>query len=426
MTPTMEKYAAMDAVRTLQVRHSQENYMADIDRQDLPHYFQLDAPMIWVVLDMPPVAIDVDGWLKLADDNLEYGLGIQDELGFNVKSPEQSKEAIHENVGREVKSTDKKKVLEPLLAELEDAGRDTEAEWLKKLMEARMYRDASSRYGANWTEKFLEVVDGANVMYGDWKVTGTETGRMSCSNPPLQTIPVRNMPQFRDLFISRHPGGQMIVGDYSQQELRVLAHFSKDENLLEALNSGRDLHQETTDDFRLDDRRKGKDINLGLNYGMSPEGLAYRVGITVNAAREGIRKRNARYPDSALWMEKMIRRGYRLGYVESSFGRQQWLNPHSPQMERNAINGPVQMSAADQTKAWMIQIREACRAESIPYFISLSIHDEVVADTPKGQVRKYKKIMRDAARRATELTLPGIKMPVDFHVGKSWAAKSDE
>jgi DNA polymerase-1 len=201
-----------------------------------------------------------------------------------------------------------------------------------------------------------------------------------------------------------------------------MAWYSDDEDLREALLSGRDLHQETADDFGLD-RRGGKDINLGLGYGMSPEGLASRVGISLDEAIEGIEKRNARYPMANQWMKKMRRSSFRLGYSTTAVGRRVWINPHGSQWERNAVNNPIQGTAAEQIKLLTVQNHEACEALDLEFGVSLIVHDEVVVDSPKGLVVKHKKIIKDAGSYAAFHTVPGMPMPIGMVTGKSWGAK---
>jgi DNA polymerase-1 len=273
-------------------------------------------------------------------------------------------------------------------------------------------------------ERNVEYDGSTPLVYPDWKITGAETGRMSCSNPNMQNIPVRNMPVFRRLFRSRHKGGSMVVADFAQQEPRIMAHLSDDKNLKEALNSEppRDLHQETTDIFQLGDRRKGKDINLGLGYGMTPHGLASRVGISLQEAERGIMERNRRYPEVAMWMSSQKTRAHSVGYVMTTTGRRVWINPYTDQWEKNAVNGPVQGSAADQTKHWSGGVHR----EIEDYPVCLIIHDEVVADCESGTVVDTKRTLKHVAKASQEFVVPGMPMPIDTHTGDSWGAKQDE
>lgn len=414
MTREMKIYAAKDVVHTLGVREKQEQH---IHENDLPfrHYLENDANMIWVVLDMPAVRIDTDGWIELAEENKEHGFALQEELGFNVKSWQQTQKEIADHIGKDeyTKSTDKDHMQE-LMDEYPE-----EKEWFEAVLEARRFRDAFSRYGPNWIENFVEP---GGLVYGNWRITGSETGRLTCSNPPLQTVPVRNMPRFRELFIPR-AGHKMIVADFSQQETRILAWFSDDANLKRALAEGRDLHQETADDFDLEDRFEGKTINLALGYGLTARGLVARTGMSMKRAEAGIQRRNARYPEAAVWMNKMQITGFNLGYVTNSIGRQIYLNPYSGQLERNAINAPIQSTAADQLKMMTVYMHKQCQQRDLPFCVVLMIHDEVVCDVPEDLVEDYVELIHEAAEYAAAETVPGMEMPIEPEVGDSWGVK---
>jgi len=418
MTTEMAEYAIRDAISTLLIAQAQRHQLDESEDQ-LRSYWEVDEPAIWAFLDLQPVAIDADGWRKLAEENDATGVSIQLDLGFNVKSPKQTIEHV-EKMTRVHLQDSTKLSLEQLALGMRSEGYDSAAEFIEKILEARSYRDASSKYGMKWLDEYVEE---ENLVYPDFKVSGTETSRTSCSSPNVQQIPVRKMPKFRELFVSRHPGGSIIIADQNQQELRFLAWFSGDTVLRKALLDGRDLHQEVADDFGLT-RRKGKDINLGLGYGMSAAGLASRVGISIEAAEAGIRKRNARYPLAAIWSSNQKSRGAALGYVTSALGRRMWINPYLEQWERNAINSPIQSSAAEQTKIWLRLIFDEAKARDLPFAVTMLVHDELVADVPKGMVRQYAKLLKETGIESGKMVAPDMEFDVAVAYGPNWGAKA--
>ena len=246
---------------------------------------------------------------------------------------------------------------------------------------------------------------------------------MACSNPNLQNIPVRQGPQFRKLFISSHPRGRMYVADAWSQEVCITAWFSKDKKLTEDLMAGIDLHQQAADDFGLN-RRQGKDINLGLGYGMSAWGLASRTGMTQAEARRGIMRRNQRYGGVVAWNEKQYAKAVALEYVETSLGRRLWVNLYDRQWERHAINLPIQGTAAEHTKLWLVGLHDYCKTEGLEFRIPLVVHDEIVADVPSGEGRLWRSKLAEFGRMGGEKAVPGFPMKANIVSGRNWGAQS--
>jgi len=262
---------------------------------------------------MKPVKVDTKIWRGLVKEFKEKAAEIEERLGFNVFS--------HKTV----------------LSRLADLGfhlQNTAAETLEEyrtqhpifdeIITCRSYRTAVSRYGMNWLDNYLEDGD---LMYASWKVTGAETGRMACSKPPLQQVPVRNeelgMDRYRTAFISAHPKGSMLVSDVSMQEPRITAYASQDENLLAAAKSGEDIHQYVTDQLsgalkKKVSRKLGKDVNLGMVYGLSPYGLARNVGISEDEARELMGIYFNRFPGVVSWAAWTKNRALSKGFVDAA------------------------------------------------------------------------------------------------------------
>ena len=366
---------------------------------------------------MQPIRVDVDAWLKHSDDMLTRGLAIQDALGFNVKSQPQVQSALKGTGLRlRAKTSCDSTALENWRLEAREKGLQKREALIGQIQEARKLRDAASKYGRRWIETNVE---NGEWVYPNWKVTGAKTGRMSCADPNMQNIPAREMPIYRSFFPA-NAGSTMVISDVAQQEPRFSAFLSKDPILTKELADEVDLHQRAADHFGLRSRAHGKLINLGLNYGMSAQGLAGRLGISIDEAETGLRNRRRHYSRYYAWQEKQRRLAERLGYVVTASGRRVWVNQHNGQWERNAINAPIQGSAADQTKLALVYIHEQCKAAGIMFPVTMIIHDEIVLQAPKGTLVSYKKITKDAWHAAGKKLMPTIPTVVDMKRGKSW------
>ena len=414
MTNEMAQYAARDALATYQICMSQIQYIDDED-VDMHHYWTVDEPATWAVMDMPGVRIDVDGWVALAKQNETYAAQMEDALGINTMSPKQVKDAIQTEVGETIPNTNASETLRPLLSTLERAGRNRPASLVRNILEAKRFRKLASTYGTRWIDTHVEEGD---LVFPDWKVIGAETGRMACSSPNLQQIPKRTEGAFRELFIRRNPRGRVITADIWNQEVCILASLSKDENLWIDLESGTDIHAATAKDFKVDDREIGKRINFGLLYGMSEYGLMDITGMTESEARRGMRARETRWPGIPLWQKRMRSTANRFEYVPTAMGRRIWMNLYGDQWERNASNAPVQGSAADQTKRWLVLLHEAAKANDIPFDVVLVVHDEVVVDTDRSGI--WRRLLTQTGAQSgldAGITFP---MNVDMKAGPTW------
>jgi len=228
------------------------------------------------------------------------------------------------------------------------------------------------------------------------------TGRLSSSEPNLQNIPIRTPEgrRIREAFIAP-PGSRILSADYSQIELRIMAHISGDEGLLQAFNAGQDVHRATASEVfgvpvaevTPEQRRTAKVINFGLIYGMSAFGLASNLGIERDAAKLYIDRYFTRYPKVADYMERTRREARRLGYVETVFGRRLWLpeinSPNGPRRagaERAAINAPMQGTAADLIKLAMIAVQGWLKRERLQARLIMQVHDELVLEVPEAEL----------------------------------------
>lgn len=416
-------YTIDDTQDTLAVYWKQKPQL-EADQKLVNVYNNLEAPTIWVVVNTAPVKVDKDGWHELSVSHAALAKSLEMELGVNVMSPKQVKEMLN-SIGIPVESTG-----DEILAEY--AGTPE----IDKIREARSYRTAVSKFGDTWLEKFAD--ENGHVKCG-WNVTGTMTGRMSSNSPNLQQIPSRKMPQYREFFLPIH--GTMIVADISQQEPRFTAVMSGDPSLTEIFSNSEDIHSGVTkllfslDELdKKDPRRKvGKEVGLGLVYGLSAEGLLGRLkevapeiqDLTIDKCQGFLDSYFKKFPAVKKMIDKLVKEGFKNEYVRSIYGRKIHVNIHSNGWERACVNYPHQSSGADMLKAWSVELLRLTREADIPFGLTMQIHDEIVLDVPTDMVETYLELIDKAFHRAVELVVPNSPVPFVYEVGmgESWAAK---
>jgi len=259
------------------------------------------------------------------------------------------------------------------------------------------------------------------------------TGRLASNDPNLQNIPIRTVEgrRIREAFIAP-PGYRIMSADYSQIELRIMAHISGDPGLLGAFARGEDVHRATAaevfgvpvEDVSAEQRRFAKVINFGLIYGMSPFGLASNLGIDRQQAKSTIDRYFARYPGVLAYMEGIRTRARAQGYVETVFGRRLWLaeinSPNGPRRqaaERAAINAPMQGTAADLIKMAMIVVDRRLREGSMASRLIMQVHDELVFEVADGEEAPLEDLVRDAMLHVAQLAVP---LEVGIGIGANW------
>jgi len=263
----------------------------------------------------------------------------------------------------------------------------------------------------------------------------TTTGRLSSSEPNLQNIPVRTEigRRIRELFIPGKHWKYMMAADYSQIELRILAHLSGDPGLLDAFRSNQDIHARTASevfgvplqDVTSEMRSRAKAVNFGIIYGISDYGLARNTGVSRKEAGQYIELYFSRYGGVKAYMDRMIAEARRLGYVTTLFGRRRYLpDIHSSNFsqrsfaERTAMNTPVQGSAADIIKKAMIDVSKALAAHHLQSRVLLQVHDELVLEIAESEEEITANLVREAMEKAVTLA---VKLTVDVKMGKNWA-----
>ena len=259
------------------------------------------------------------------------------------------------------------------------------------------------------------------------------TGRLSSSEPNLQNIPIRTQEgrRIREAFIAS-PGSQILSADYSQIELRIMAHISGDEGLLAAFAAGEDIHRATASEVfgvplgevSAEQRRYAKVINFGLIYGMSAFGLAANLGIERDTAKHFIDRYFTRYPGVARYMERTRAQAKQHGYVETVFGRRLWLaeinSPNGPRRqaaERAAINAPMQGTAADLIKLAMIAVSGWLHAQNRQTRLVMQVHDELVFEVPAAELEEVRARVPELMCGVAELRIPLV---ADVGSGANW------
>ena len=432
MSKEQIEYSAMDVAYTWSVAQAQKE---KISEDEIQIWRGIELPFLWALLGMSGVRLDSEKWIALARKNEQTAKEIQDRyghwttepatgrakkdkevfVGLNLNSPAQVKKHFAECGLTKLKSTDAE-ALEKIVAEGD--GHDAATIFAAELLTYRTYAKRSSTYG----EKFVtDYVEPDGKIYADIFQIGAETGRTSCRAPNLQNQP--HEVEYRECFIADE-GKCIIVADWGSQEPKFAAHFSQDAGLIDALNSDEKLYVRIA--------REALDIHitkaspeythikstiLGLFYGMSANGLSKRIGVSENDAQHMIDSVLDTYPGIADYMRNQKRAK---DYVTSVTGRKIWLNKYSFQWERNALNAPIQGSAADAMKIAAARFMQTKPAD---WELLLLVHDEIVLSVPEASCKDAKKFLAECMISVAEELHEGIKGSAEVFDGKSWACK---
>jgi len=375
-------------------------------------------------MDMMPATVDAERWLHFAGECELKAKTIRDTLDINYNSPAQVKRYI-QSLGFRVNSTGKE-----VLQGLKEQATDEQIEKIDLILGGRSYYKMSGTYGSKWLEKNVE--DGSKV-YPNWKIGGAAvTGRMACSNPNLQNIPAREFPIYREFFIPSDEDHVLIVSDVSQQEPRITAFLSRDPKLQWIFENDKDSHTavaielaDLPEDYEMKKtdhrRRDAKAINLGLTYGLSAKGLAARTDKTVDEAKEMLDRYFNKFYGIKDYIQTYRRKAGRLGYVETILGKKCWVNHHHYRWQNNAINSPIQGSAAEMMKIALVVLHQMCQHYRVQYPVTMVIHDEMVLDVPRDKTETYQAMVLEAWRIAGERLIPGIPIKATATVAENWS-----
>ncbi len=398
-------------------------------------YDELERPLVRVLARMEElgIGVDVDELTALRDglvaecDRLEGAIKEAAGRDFNVNSTKQLREVLFE----ELELTPQKKT---------KTGYSTDAASLEKIVDQHPivqhlldYREVE-KLRSTYGQGLLDVVEPDGRIHATFNQTVARTGRLSSEDPNLHNIPVRSERgrEFRRAFVPSE-GRRLLVADYNQIELRVIAHLAQDPGLIDAFESGRDIHEATAssifdvapEDVSVDQRSKAKMVSYGLAYGMEAFGLAQRLNIARGEAAEILDAYFAAFPNVRSFMDRVVDEARDRGYTETEFGRRRLipeLNAPNRQVrsaaERQAMNAPIQGLAADIFKVALVRLDEAIEESDLGARLVLQVHDEVILEVPPEEMDEAMSLTVDTMKGAAELRVP---LEVNVTVGDTWA-----
>ena len=395
---------------------------------------EIEIPLAKVLAKMENVGFAVDrqgiadygSMLSQQIDELEKTIYGQAGGQFNINSPKQLGKVLFEDLGLPVKKKTK-------------SGYSTNAEVLESLRYDNPIVDNVLRYRAlaklnsTYCEGLLKVIADDGRIHSSFNQTETRTGRISSTEPNLQNIPVRTElgREMRKFFCAKD-GWLLVDADYSQIELRVLAHISGDENMIEAFKNNDDIHAITASQvFNMPlemvtplMRSRAKAVNFGIVYGIGAFSLGKDIGVSMREASQYIKNYLAHYSGVDDYMKRVVERAKLDGYVETMFGRRRYLPELSTGKammrafgERVARNMPIQGTAADIIKIAMVRVDERLKRENMQARLILQVHDELIVEAPEAESEKAAKILQEEMENAVALSVP---LTADAAIGKTW------
>ena len=433
-TKEMWQYASDEAFTIRQLTDYWKENLNDTEKNLLEN---IEFPLTFVLekMEYTGVAIDVD-YLKTLSDYMTGKLAELEEFiyqlaggPFNINSPKQVAEVLYDRL--DIKTGKKKRSRSTSAEILEELSQDYEI--CDYILQHRKFSKLKSTY-TDSLPTLISKRDGR--IHTTYNQATTVTGRLSSSNPNLQNIPIRTEEgnKIRNAFCSQDKEKNLILSaDYSQIELRLLAHVSGDEHLINAFNSDIDVHTLTAskvfgvevENVTKDMRRKAKAVNFGIIYGQSRYGLAKALNISNTQAQEFIDKYFASYPKIKQYMQDKIDFANENGYVETLLGRKRYLSAELQSSnyqirefaQRAAINQPLQGTAADLIKQAMIEVDKQISAKGLKAKMIMQVHDELVFELPKEELEELKQLVVTAMELSQPLKVPLV---VDVNYGESW------
>lgn len=430
------EYAAEDADITFRLKKVFEEKLRESDTLAL--FEKVEVPLISVLADMEynGVAINTEslreysGLLKDEIATIEKSIFEKAGQEFNIASPRQLGEVLFEKLRLDDKAkktkTGQYATGEEVLIRL--AGSHT---IIRDILDFRELQKLKNTY-VDTLPTLISSKDGR--VHTCYNQAVAATGRLSSTNPNLQNIPVKTARgrEIRKAFVARDPNHRILSADYSQIELRVMASFSKEQNMIEAFREGRDIHSTTASrvyntpltEVTSEMRSKAKMVNFGIIYGISAFGLSQRLDIPRREAADIIEAYFREFPAIKIYMDEVINQAREREYVETILGRRRYLrdiNSRNITMrgfaERNAINAPIQGSAADMIKVAMINIDQWLRKEKLRTKMILQVHDELVFDVPVDEIPVLQSKVEELMKTAIPMEVP---MEVGIGIGTNW------
>ncbi|GGD50146.1 DNA polymerase I [Emticicia aquatilis] len=432
----IKDYAAEDADITLQLKQILEPKLADSQQQKLLEKVEMPLVNVLANMEMEGVRIDMNALHEMSSVLETDVKQIQTDIftlagqEFNVASPKQLGDILFEKLKLDSKAkktkTGQYATGEDILSKLEN-----DHEIVRKILDFRELVKLKNTYVDALPSLVSKKTGRIHTSYNQ---AVAATGRLSSTNPNLQNIPIRT-PRGREIrkaFVPRNEDYVILSADYSQIELRIMAAFSGDESMLEAFNQGIDIHSTTASkvfkvgipDVTSDMRRKAKMVNFGIIYGISAFGLSQRLNIPRGEAKDIIDAYWIEFPKIKQFMDDTINKAREMKFVETILGRRRYLRDINSQnmtdrgfAERNAINAPIQGSAADMIKVAMINIHDFMKQEQLKSRMILQVHDELVFDAHRSEVDFLKTKVNELMCTAIPMA---VKMETGMGIGENW------
>ncbi|MFW6284869.1 MAG: DNA polymerase I [Bacillota bacterium] len=426
---TYIEYARKKARAIEHLRSQMETLIKDHDQTEL--YSAIELPLAFVLADMESEGVSIDTEaLKAIDIDLEKELdSLTEEIHelagetFNIGSPKQLSQILFERLGLPPQKKTK-------------TGYSTNVDVLKKLQGKHPIIDKLLRYRmidklkSAYIKGLSEAVHDDGKIHTIYKQAFTQTGRLSSIEPNLQTIPIRSEMgrNIRKVFIPSK-GHVLIAADYSQIELRLLAHLANEKRMIEAFNHDEDIHTATgklvfeKDELTANERRMAKAVNFGIIYGQTPWGLSQELGISNQAAKTFIERYYERFSGIEAYMKEVVDFAKENGYVKTMYNRRRYIPELNSKIhaqrelgKRTAMNAPLQGSAADLIKIAMNAIDSAIKEKGLKSRLILQIHDELVFDVPKDEAKTMQKLVKETMEGVADLKVP---LTVDALIGEN-------
>ena len=433
----VKEYAAEDADITLQLKPILDQKLLS-NPKAITLLQEVEMPLSRVLSSIEREGVNLDiPFLKEMSKVLEVdSKAVQQKIyeaagqEFNIASPKQLGEILFEKLKLDPKAK-KTKTGQYMTGEEILSKMESEHAIASLILDFRELQKLKSTY----VDALPELISSkTGRIHTSFMQAVTATGRLSSKDPNLQNIPIRTVRgrEIRKAFIPRNEEYQILSADYSQIELRIMAAFSQDDSMLEAFNNGLDVHKATAakvfhvplEEVNSDMRRKAKTVNFGIIYGVSAFGLAGQLAISRTEAKEIIDQYFVEFPKVKTYMDTCVHTAQELGYVETVLGRRRYLRDiMSANMnergfaERNAINAPIQGSAADMIKVAMIQIQNFLEKEKLKSKMILTVHDELVFDAHIPEINYLRDKINDIMCHALDL---GVVMETGIGVGANW------
>ncbi len=426
-------FAKEDASGVLQLAKRQQKELENEGMLGLMR--DIEMPLLYVLFDMEQSGFQVDAkvlsalgaqFTRETEELKEQVYQLSGVCGFNLNSPQQLGKVLFETLGLKAgKKTQR--------------GYSTDADTLESLIDAHpciapilKYRQVV-KLNSTYIDALLRKMDASGRVHTFFDQTGTATGRISSSEPNLQNIPVRTPlgREIRKAFVAA-PGCVLADADYSQIELRLLAHLSQDAAMTDAFQKAQDIHTRTAaevygvnmTDVTADMRSSAKAVNFGLVYGISDFGLSRNIGVSRKEAAAFIARYFDRYPAIKGYMDEAVRLGYDQGYAVTLMGRRRQLpelkasNANTRNFgERAAMNTPVQGTAADIIKLAMVRVHGALKAHGLKARLILQVHDELIIETPKEEEDQVSALLKQCMEEVAALSVPLV---AEVKTGESW------